>query len=124
MLKLVFAFMFCCTFSFAQSANTYKELIVQVPDLSEWKVYKISRQLACLDGLRYLGYFKEGSCLLLHVDAEKINDPAIITTTIKHLNEKMKIKAMNGFTIYELLDSASPKTWLKEKALAQQLNTN
>ena len=67
MWKIFIAFIFCCSIGYAQEKSSYRELIVQVPELTEWKVYKISKQLACLDGLRFLGYFKERSCLLLHV---------------------------------------------------------
>ncbi len=108
--------LFCCQSIYAQETISYKELIVKVPDLTEWKAYKIQRQLACLDGLRYLGYFKERSCLLFHVDTKKIIDRTIITTIIHHLNGKMKTDVINGVTIYEVLDdklSESKKTLKK-----------
>lgn len=108
MWKIFIVIMFCCRISYGQDKIVYRELIVQVPELSEWKVYKISKQLACLDGLRYLGYFKAGSCLLLHVDATKIPDTDIITTTIHHLNEKLKTNQIKGYSIYDILDNKYP----------------
>ena len=109
MYKFLFFFLFSCSVAHAQTTNSFNELIVQVPDLTEWKVYKISKQLSCLDGLRYLGYFKDGSCLLFHVDSKKIADTNIIITTIHHLNEKMKTDVIKGFSIYEVLDDKLPR---------------
>lgn len=85
-----------------------KELIVQVPPLTEWKVYKISRQLSCIDGLRFLGYCKEQSCLLLHIDQSKIRNTEIVTTSIHHLNGKLKTEEIKGYSIYDVLDSKMP----------------
>ena len=104
MQKILLVLMLACQMASAQSNSVQKEMIVQVPSLSEWKVYKISKQLACLDGIRYLGYFKERSYLLLHVDAEKITDTGIITALIHHLNEKMKTDVITGISIYDALD--------------------
>lgn len=108
MWKIFIAFIFCCSIGYAQQKTTYRELIVHVPELTEWKVYKISKQLACLDGLRFLGYFKERSCLLLHVDTKKIACADIITTTIHHLNEKLNTEEINGYSIYQVLDHQLP----------------
>ncbi len=115
MWKILIITLFCFNASFAQENNLYSELIVQVPKLTEWKAFKISRQLNCLEGLRYLGYFKERSCLLFHVDAKKIADINIITTTIHHLNEKMKTDEIKGYSIYDVLDNKLPETTIKKK---------
>ena len=109
MWKLVVALVFCCQFGNAQENTSYHELIVQVPKLTEWKAFKIRRQLDCLDGIRFLGYYKERSCILLHVDPKKITNTKIITTTIHHLNEKMKTDEIKGYSIYDVLDDKLPK---------------
>lgn len=101
----LFLFFLSGAYAHAQNNAAYKEFIVKVPNLSERKMNTICKQLSCLDGLRYLGYFKDGSCLLLHVDSKKIADTEIITTIIHHLNEKMKTDVIGGQTIYELLDN-------------------
>ncbi len=108
MWKILIVIIFCCRISYAQENIVYRELIVHTPELSEWEVYKISRQLNCIEGLRYLGYFKAGSCLLLHVDASRIANTDIITTTIHHLNKKMKTNEVKGYSIYDILDNKYP----------------
>ena len=107
---LLLLFVFSCAIARAQNEVAYKELIVRVPELSERKMNIISKQLSCLDGLQCLGYFKDGSCLLLHIDSKKITDTEIITTIIHHLNEKMKTDVIGGLSIYELLDHKLSET--------------
>jgi hypothetical protein len=117
MWKILIVIMLCCQISYGQDKTVYHELIVQVPELTEWKVFKISKQLACLDGLRFLGYFQAGSCLLLHIDGNKISNSDIITTTIHHLNEKLKTNEVKGYTIYDVLDNKYPYYSMNEKSL-------
>lgn len=88
----------------AQDREVWKELIVKVPKLDEWSVFKINRQLKCLDGVYFSGYYRPGSCLLLKYDPSVLMDPEIVKVVIFRLNNKMKNSYLKGFTIFEVID--------------------
>lgn len=88
----------------AQQTNNWKELIITSPHLDSKIVYKISKQLACLQGLHFSGYYAPASCLLLKYDSTKIIDPNIISVLIHHLNYKMKVEMLKGTSIYDVVD--------------------
>lgn len=89
---------------FAQDREGWKELIVKVPKLDEWSVYKINRQLKCLDGVHLSGYYQPTSCLLLKYDPKVLMDPEIVKVVIFRLNNKMKNFYLKGYTIFDVID--------------------
>ncbi len=103
------------------------ELIISLPKLDDRCVYKINRQLACLEGLHFSGYYGPASCLLLKYDPDKILDPAIISTIVHHLNHKIKVQMIRGIRIYDVVDGKidepirpSKKAAQKKKATSDQ----
>ena len=107
--------------SFAQE----HELIIRIPKQSESNIIKISRQLNCLEGVHFSGYVKDASCLLLRFNSAFIANKNIITTMIKHLNDKLKYKVIEGFTAYAVIDGQLKDPFLmnvKEKKKAVQIN--
>jgi hypothetical protein len=86
-----------------------KQLIVQVPFQSEYNIYKIKKQLNCLEGIHFSGYAKDASCLLLRYNTDVIADQSIITTVIHHLNQKVKCKVIEGYTAYDVIDGKLKK---------------
>jgi hypothetical protein len=85
-------------------AGPMEELIVKVPGLSEWSVYKIRRQLLCLDGLHFSGYDVASSCLLLKVDPLRISSPDLVVEVLKGLNKQQKFTLVKGYSIYQVID--------------------
>ena len=85
------------------------QLIVQLPLQSERNIYKIKKQLDCLEGIHFSGYVKDASCLLLRYNTSLIADKKIITTMIHHLNAKVKCKVIEGYTAYEVIDGKLKK---------------
>jgi hypothetical protein len=85
-------------------AGPMEELIVEVPGLSEWSVFKIRRQLLCLDGLHFSGYDVASSCLLLKIDPLRISSPALVVEVLKGLNKQQKFKLIKGYSIYQVID--------------------
>jgi hypothetical protein len=88
----------------AQDREGWKELIVKVPKLNEWNVFKINRQLKCLDGVHLSGYHQPTSCLLLKYNPTILLDPEIVKVVLFRLNNKMKNHYVKGFTIFEVID--------------------
>ena len=85
-------------------AGPMEELIVEVPGLSEWSVFKIRRQLLCLDGLHFSGYDVASSCLLLEIDPLRISSPALVVEVLKGLNKQQKFTLIKGYSIYQVID--------------------
>lgn len=91
------------------AANAQEEqLIIRIPKQTEWKIYTISRQLKCLDGVHFSGYVNDASCILLRYDASTIKDISIITTTLHHLNKKLKYEIVKGITAFDVIDGKLP----------------
>lgn len=119
---IIIGFVSCSTGTFAQMNESWKEMVIKVATLDEWGVYKINRQLQCLEGLHFSGYYKPASCLLLKYDPRKILDPAIVPVVVYRLNQKLKNKILEDITIYEVIDgkidpappSKSPKKPVKK----------
>jgi hypothetical protein len=95
-------------FSFTELKAQEEQLILRIPGQSEKNVMMISRQLNCLPGLHFSGYAKDVSCLLLRYDTDYIKNTEIITTTIHHLNKKLKVEVITGVTAYDVIDGKLP----------------
>jgi hypothetical protein len=93
-----------------QDREGWKELIIKVPKLDEWSVYKISRQLKCLDGVHLSGYYQPTSCLLLKYNPSILSDPEIVKVVLFRLNNKMKNHYVKGFTIFDVIDGKYTKS--------------
>lgn len=100
-------------------AGPPKELIVKVSQLSEWAVYKIRRQLSCLDGVHFSGYDSHSSCLLMQYDTHKIADSKLIIQIISGLNKSLKLTEISGYTIFDVLDGK-----LKQSTTHTHLHTH
>lgn len=81
-----------------------RELILQVPRMDEARVGRIQRQLKCLEGVHFCGYYIEASCLFIRYDPAKMKDPEIIITVIRSLNGKIKVNGVKGYTMYDVID--------------------
>ncbi len=98
-------------------AGPPKELILNAPPLSEWAVFKIRRQLACMEGLHFSGYDARSSCLLMQFDPDKIAGGFLVLELVKGLNKPLQFREVDGYTIYEILDGKfnSPQISTKKK---------
>ncbi|MFN8153991.1 MAG: hypothetical protein U0Y08_06845 [Bacteroidia bacterium] len=85
-------------------AGPPKEYILNTAPLSEWAVFKIRRQLACLEGLHFSGYDARSSCLLMQFDPDKIAGGFLILDMVRGLNKPMKFREVKGYTIYDIID--------------------
>lgn len=85
-------------------AGPMEELIVEVPGLSEWSVFKIRRQLLCLDGLHFSGYDVASSCLLLKFDPLRIASATLVLEVLKGLNKQQEFTLIKGYSIYQVID--------------------
>ena len=107
--------------NFISSAQE-QELIIRIPKQSEWSIIKIGRQLNCLDGVHFSGYVKDASCLLLRFNSDMIADKNIITTMIKHLNNKIKFKVIEGCTAYDVIDGQLKDPFLLKSTEKKRLS--
>ncbi|CAN5431753.1 hypothetical protein BH11BAC2_BH11BAC2_25420 [soil metagenome] len=102
---VVFLLMLCLQADLkAQEPVKAHEIILKVPTLNQYAANKIGRQLACVDGLHYSGYYQPANCIFLKYDSLKIPDPTIINIIIHHLNNKLKVETISGYSIYEIID--------------------
>ena len=85
-------------------AGPSKELIVNTPPLTEWAVFKIRRQLLCMEGVHFSGYDAHSSCLLLQYNPEKVAGGFILLDIMRGLNKPTKFREVTGYTIFEILD--------------------
>ena len=83
-----------CGSGFAQDISKWKEIIINTQALDDDAINKINKQLTCLQGLHFSGYYAPASCLLLKYDPKKIIDPTIIYRMLYHLNCEMKITVL------------------------------
>jgi len=100
--------MIALLFAFTQLKAQEQQLILRIPGQSEKNVMLISRQLGCLPGIHFSGYAKDVSCLLLRYNTDYIKNTDIITTTIHHLNKKLKVEVITGVTAYDVIDGKLP----------------
>jgi hypothetical protein len=117
-------FMLMSVLASAQETTGWKELIISLPKLDDRCVYKINRQLACLEGLHFSGYYGPASCLLLKYDPDKILDPAIISTIVHHLNHKIKVQMIRGIRIYDVVDGKIDEPMRPSKKAVQKKKAN
>lgn len=96
-------------------AGPPRELILNTSPLSEWNVFKIRRQLLCMDGVHFSGYDKRSSCLLMQYNPDKIAGGFILLDIIKGLNKPMKFKEVAGYTIFDILDGKLKNTSISTK---------
>ena len=117
---IIIGFVSCTTGSFAQMNESWKEMVIKVATLDEWGVYKINRQLQCLEGLHFSGYYKPASCLLLKYDPRKILDPAIA------IGEELTHGIKRGFVVslrFRVLFNAEGAGRFRDSALADIIET-
>ncbi len=89
---------------FGLVASTPKELILKVPQLKEYTVFNIKKQMNCLINVHFCGYDVANSCLFLRYDPESMLDMDIILTSICALNGKIEVIPIVGYTIYDVID--------------------
>lgn len=102
--------------TFAGAQDLWKEHILKTSRLDEWTVHKISRQLTGLPGIRFVGYCRQASCLLIKYDPSQIRSVKVIKGLILGAHSPMRLTEVKGYSFYEVidgvLDSKKPKSRL------------
>lgn len=105
---LIFTFLMSATGVFAQEPLMNKELVLHCRDLSSQQVEVIRKQLKCLESVHLTGYYLPAKCLFITYDEKKIGKSSVITSVLLGLNKKLKTRAVNGYTIYDIIDKGLP----------------
>lgn len=95
-----------------------KELILDVPELSEWRVNRIQKQLFCMDGVHFSGYYKNARCIFITYDPLKMTNEDIVTGMISHLNGKLNVRVVKGYSIYDIIDGQRKTSHLSRMKIA------
>ena len=101
-----------------QLPEVKKELILDVPELSEWRVNRIQRQLSCMEGVQFRGYYKPARCIFITYNPDKLMHEEIVTETVSHLNGKLNVRVVKGFSIYDIIDGKRKPSSLSRMKIA------
>lgn len=105
---LLAAALFSVSGLFAQEPLLNKELVLHCRDLNPDQVNVIRKQLKCLESVHLTGYYLPAKCLFITYDEKKIGKSSVITSVLLGLNKKLKTRAVNGYTIYDIIDKGLP----------------
>lgn len=107
-LILVCLLLYCSLLVKAQEPKNYRELILHVTNNPGVELDRLGKQLLCIPGVHFSGYYKPERCFLITYDSTYVSSDDIIETTVKHLNKNIHTETLHGLSIYELIDKGLP----------------
>lgn len=81
-----------------------EELVLLVPELSEWTVFKLQNSLSKIPGVHLSGYCREQSCLLIRFEEKIIKSEQIVYAIEGIANIRDRISVVVGCNFYEVVD--------------------
>lgn len=89
-----------------RAQEVWKEHILKTSRLDEWTVNKISRQLSGVNGIRFVGYCRQASCLFVKYDPAAVRSVKVIRGLILGAHSPLRMTEVKGYTFYDVIDGA------------------
>jgi len=83
-----------------------KELLIQTDELTNYDVYRISKQLETLEGVDFWGYHADMQTLLISYESDKISDTGVIFKLIGNIKKDSCLKELTSESFFAFIDKA------------------